>query len=298
MNEKPLSRWLGIALLILISTTFGSNHIAARIAFDHGVSVTTAVTVRSAFTALFVFALMRIQGVAFEVPSVTRKRATLIGVLLTVQSFCLYSSVARLPVALALLSFNTFPILLLLLSWLTGGERPSRSAVVAMPLALLGLSLALDVYGTGGDTAGRWQEIGVGVSWGIGAGFTFALVLLLTTRWLNDVDGRLRTFMTMSVAAIIMSIGGWLGSGFHLPNAPAGWLGLILLSLFYASAFTGLFMVLPRIGAVKNAVVMNFEPIALLGLGWLILGQAVSALQIFGAFIVVGAISLISIAKR
>lgn len=298
MNEKPLSRWMGIVLLMLIATTFGSNHIAARIAFDHGASVTTAVTVRSVFTALFVFLLMKIQGVSFELPSLTRRRAMLIGVLLAVQSFCLYSSVARLPVALALLSFNTFPILLALLSWGTGGERPSRIAVLAMPLALIGLSLALDVYGKGGDVVGRWEEIGVGVSWGVSAGFFFALVLLLTARWLNDVDGRLRTFMTMSVAAIIMLIGGWLSSGFDLPNAQAGWLGLFLLSLFYASAFTGLFMVLPRIGAVNNAVVLNFEPIALLGLAWLILGQAVSALQIVGAFIVVGAISLLSMAKR
>ena len=298
MNEKPLSRWMGIALLMLIATTFGSNHIAARIAFDHGASVTTAVTVRSVFTALFVFLLMKIQGVSFELPSLTRRRAMLIGMLLAVQSFCLYSSVARLPVVLALLSFNTFPILLALLSWGTGGERPSRIAVLAMPLALIGLSLALDVYGKGGDVVGRWEEIGAGVSWGVSAGFFFALVLLLTTRWLNDVDGRLRTFMTMSVAAIIMLIGGWMGAGFDLPNAQVGWLGLFLLSLFYASAFTGLFIVLPRIGAVNNAVVMNFEPIALLGLAWLILGQAVSALQILGAFIVVGAISLLSIAKR
>ena len=289
---------MGIALLMLIATTFGSNHIAARIAFDHGVSVTTAVTVRVAFTALFVFVLMRIQGVSFKVPSLTRRRAALIGALLAVQSYCLYSSVARLPVALALLSFNTFPILLSLLSWMTGGERPSRIAVLAMPMALLGLVLALDVYGEGGDIVGRWQEIGSGVSWGLGAGLAFAFVLLLTTRWLNEVDGRLRTFMTMSVAAIIMLIGGWLSTGFNLPNAQAGWLGLIFLSLFYATAFTGLFMVLPKIGTVNNAVVLNFEPIALLGLAWLILGQAVSALQILGAFVVVGAISLLSIAKR
>jgi drug/metabolite transporter (DMT)-like permease len=33
-----------------------------------------------------------------------------IGLLIGVQSLCLYSSVARLPVALALLAFNTYPI--------------------------------------------------------------------------------------------------------------------------------------------------------------------------------------------
>jgi len=31
-----------------------------------------------------------------------------VGVLIAVQSFCIYSAVARIPVALALLAFNTF----------------------------------------------------------------------------------------------------------------------------------------------------------------------------------------------
>jgi hypothetical protein len=42
----PLPRWLGVALLLVVATTFGSNHIAARIAFDHGVNVVTAVAAR------------------------------------------------------------------------------------------------------------------------------------------------------------------------------------------------------------------------------------------------------------
>gem|GEM_PF-6844817 len=34
-------------VLLAIAATFGSNHIAARIAFDHGVNITTAVAARS-----------------------------------------------------------------------------------------------------------------------------------------------------------------------------------------------------------------------------------------------------------
>ncbi|MGB7541112.1 MAG: EamA/RhaT family transporter, partial [Burkholderiales bacterium] len=58
MHGKPLPRWLGIALMLVIATTFGSNHIAARLAFDHGVNVTTAVAARSAVTALAVLPLL------------------------------------------------------------------------------------------------------------------------------------------------------------------------------------------------------------------------------------------------
>jgi len=51
-----------------------------------------------------------------------------------------------------------------------------------------------------------------------------------------------------------------------------------------------MFVLLPRLGAVNNAAVLNFEPIAVLGLAWAILGQAVAPLQVAGACIVVGAI--------
>jgi drug/metabolite transporter (DMT)-like permease len=56
--------------------------------------------------------------------------------------------------------------------------------------------------------------------------------------------------------------------------------------------------VLPRIGAVSNTAVLNFEPIAVLGLAWIVLGQTVAPRQIVGAFIVVGAIILLNTGKR
>jgi len=251
MQAKPIPRWVGVLLLLAIAVCFGSNHIAARVAFEHGASVTTAVTVRSIFTALAVFALIRAQGVSLALPAGTRGRAMLIGVVLAAQSFCLYSAVARIPVALALLAFNTFPMLLSLVSWSAGGEAPTRRALVAMPVALIGLALALDVVGLGGSIAGRWAAIGTGVGFALGAAVSMALVLHLTVVWLRDVDGRVRTLLTMSVTAVIMLVAGAATGDFALPVAPVGWVGLGLLCVFYGSAFTTLFVVLPRIGAVR-----------------------------------------------
>lgn len=298
MQAKPIPRWVGVLLLLAIALSFGSNHISARVAFEHGASVTTAVTLRSIFTALFVLALIRLQRIPLALAAGTGGRALLIGCVLAAQSFCLYSAVARIPVALALLAFNTFPMLLSLISWAAGGAAPSRRALVAMPLAFLGLALALDVVGLGGSIAGRWAEIGVGVAFALGAAVAMALMLHLTVHWLKDVDGRVRTLLTMSVAAIIILVAGAATGDFSLPQATAGWLGLALLCVFYGAAFTALFIVLPRIDAVNNAMVLNSEPIMVLGLAWLVLDQAVAPRQIVGAFVVVGAIVYLSSARR
>lgn len=290
MADQPIPRWLGIALLLAIAAIFGSNHIAARVAFDHGTNVTTAVAFRSTGTALFVLALLFLNGISLKIPGRTFAHSVLIGLLIAVQSYCLYSAVALIPVALALLAFQTFPMLLALISWVAGGERPSRRVLLAMPVALLGLALALDVWGKSGDIAGRWAEVGAGVLWAIGASVSFAMALYLITRWLGGMDGRLRSFLFMSVVAVVTLAGGTVTNGFALPADGTGWIALALLTVFYGTAITSMFVLLPRLGAVNNAAVLNFEPIAVLGLAWLILGQAVMPLQIVGAFIVVGAI--------
>ena len=298
MQGKPFPRWVSVAILLVIATTFGGNHIAARYTFDHGLNVTTAAAARSIGAALFVLALLLISRVPFALAGATRWRAIAIGVLIAVQSFCIYSAVALIPVGLALLAFNTFPMMFSLLSWAVDKARPARRALIAMPVALLGLALALDVFRASGDIAGRWAEIGAGVGWALGAAVTFALALLLTSRWLKDVDGRLRTFVTMTTVAVLLLVAGGLAGNLVLPANPAAWLGVGLLMFFYGTAFTALFVLLPRLDALNNSAALNFEPIAVLFLAWLTLGQSVGPLQIVGALIVVGAVIALGSAKH
>jgi drug/metabolite transporter (DMT)-like permease len=287
---QPIPRWLGIALLMVIATTFGSNHVAARVAFEHGANVTTAVAFRSAGTALVVMLVLLLNGISLRVDKTTFPRALLVGLLISVQSYCLYSAVALIPVALALLAFQTFPMVLALVSWLAGAERPSRRVVIAMPVALAGLALALDVWGKTGDVAGRWAEIGAGVLWATGASVSFGLAMFLTTRWLGAMDGRLRSFYAMSVVAVVTIVAGAAANDFALPADTTGWVAVALLTALYGTAITSVFVLLPRLGMVNNAAVLNFEPIAVLVIAWAVLGQAVAPLQVVGAFIVVGAI--------
>jgi drug/metabolite transporter (DMT)-like permease len=298
LRGKPLPRWLSIAILLAIATVFGSNHIAARVAFEHGVNVTTAVAARSIGASLFVGVLLMVSGVPLSLPAATHWRAVAVGALIAVQSYCIYSAVARIPVALALLAFNTFPMIFTLISWAAGSERPARRALIAMPVALCGLALALDVVGHSGGVAGRWIEIGAGVGFALGAAVSFGMALFLTSRWLKDVDGRLRTFLTMSTVAVLLLAAGGLTGSLALPANPGGWLGLGLLMLFYGTAFTALFVLLPRLDALNNSAALNFEPIAVLFIAWPVLGQSVAPLQIAGALIVVGAVVALGSSKR
>jgi drug/metabolite transporter (DMT)-like permease len=253
---------------------------------------------RSCGTAIAVLGLLVALRTPLALPPMALGRALAIGVVVAVQSSCIYAAVARLPVALALLTFNTYPILFALLTWAAGVERPSRSAFLAMLTALFGLGLALDITRTGGELASRWGEIGTGVAFATGASLSFAFVLFLNARWLHGVDGRVRSFLTMAGCGAV-ALAGAAGTGtLALPADGTGWLGLSLLTLFYGSAITALFVLQPRMRSSSDVAVLNFEPVALLVLGWVILGQALAPLQIAGALIVIGAVVALGMAKR
>jgi drug/metabolite transporter (DMT)-like permease len=132
----------------------------------------------------------------------------------------------------------------------------------------------------------------------IGASISFGVALHLIGRWLPAIDGRLRTLMYMVVVAVVTIAAGAATTGFHWPADATGWTGLTLLTVLYGTAITGLFVVLPRLGAVNNAAIMNFEPVAALGMAWAVLGQSVSPVQLLGGAIVIGAIVYLSTGPR
>ena len=288
------------ATLLLIALMMGANHIAARIAFNNGVDVATAVVFRSVITALVIVMILAAQRVQVRFSPRHKRMLPLIGLLIGVQSLCLYSAVARLPVALALLAFNTYPIWTALWARLLYRQRPERALLIAMPVILVGLALALDVFGaaSGLGASGQWARIGAGVGFALAAAGTFGLALVITQHEAADVDGRVRTATTMVLAALVAL--GMVGAqgGFHLPQAAAGWGGLAALTFLYGTAFTIMFTVLPKLGVVGNSAIMNVEPVFALVLAWLILGQVIAPVQVAGALVVVGAVMGMGLRRR
>ena len=299
-SKKNALSATAFATLLLIALLMGSNHIAARIAFNNGLDVATAVTSRSLVTALVVSLLIYIQKVPVKFTGKHKRALPMIAILIAIQSLTLYSAVARLPVSLALLAFNTYPLWTALWASILYKHRPEKSTLIAMPIMLFGLALALDVFGasSGLGVRGQWGVIGAGVAFALTAAATFGMALVLIQHEAHDVDGRLRTASTFWMVGILAFIGTQFMGEFHWPNASAGWWGLAALILLYGSGITILFTVLPKLGVVGNSAIMNVEPIFALILGWIILDQSVSFVQLIGALIVVGTVIKLGLRKN
>ena len=287
--DGKLSPGLGVVVLLGVASAFASNHLCARIAFDHGGSVATAVSVRATFTALVLVALMRVQRIPISIPRGLRLQTLVAGILIATQSYCLYSAVALIPPALALLVFQTSPMLYVLLTWALGREAPRWNALPPMLLALVGLAMALNVQGGGNMAAG--------IAWAFASGCSMTIVYYLNANALKSLDGRLRTFAMTAVTAVIVVAVATAAGVQAPPKDTTGWAGLALLAGFYCVAMLSLFFVLPRLPTTITAA-LNFEPIALLVLGWLVLGFTVTPLQLVGAVTTVSAIAWLGLAKR
>lgn len=295
LSPPPATRALGtlaFATLVFVALLMGGNHVAARLAFDHGADVATAVAARSLGTAAVTGLLLAGGRVAMTASARERRALLGIGLLVGLQSLWLYASVARLPVALALLVFNTYPLTTALWARALYRQRLERRLVVTMGILLLGLALALDVLGatSGLGLAARWRQIGAGVGAAFAASTIFGLALVLTQHEAGRLDGRLRTFVIMGLTSLVaLGSVAWQG-GFHWPQAAAGWWGLALLTALYGTGITILLTLLPRWGVVGNTAIMNVEPVFALVLAWAILDQRIAPVQVAGALIVVGAV--------
>jgi drug/metabolite transporter (DMT)-like permease len=286
--------------LLLLACLFGGNHVAARVAFDHGADVVTAVAARSLVTAAVVALLVWLNRVPLALTRRQRKVMPLIGVLVAVQSVCLYGAVARIPVGLALLAFNSWPLWTGFWAFVLYRDAPQRQVLLAMPVILVGLALALDVWGaaSGLGARGHWSVIGPGVALAVSAGASFGVVLALTQHEVAALDGRLRSAITMAIVGVLALAAAPLQGGLHWPTAPAGWWGLAALTVLYGTAFTSLFVLLPKLGVVGNSPILNVEPVAALVMAWALLGQAIAPVQWLGALLVVGAVMTLGLRRR
>ncbi|MEZ2741059.1 EamA family transporter [Paenalcaligenes hominis] len=290
---QPFSRRVALFILLSVGTCFASAHIAARISFDNGTGLLTAVVFRSIVTLglLSLLAVVYKQSIKLSWRLVPWQ--LLLGLLIAIQSISIYSAVSRIPVGIALLTVNTFPVQLALISWLLGGKPPTKARASIMGLILIGLILALDIPALAQSDQSNIDLWLIGIGFALFAAFSFALGLWVTENKLSRVQGSARSFYTMlTVLCLTLSAGSVdiIPGGLSLPETGVGLATLLLLSGLYACAFIMLFMLAPRLNLAQNASAMNIEPVASLTLGWLILGQALSPMQMVGGAVVVSCI--------
>lgn len=298
---QPLSRPLAITILLSAACLFAANHVAARVAFDDGTGVLLAILTRGSIAFLMMVSLVVAQRHRLVIPAGKRRWQLILGVMIAGQSLCLYSAVARIPVAVALLLVNTWPILYALLTWALGGRRPSVRFTAIMVVILIGLIMVLDLGTWLSDPTALGPDWLTGVVLAETAALFFAVAIWVTENRLSRLPGAVRSVFTMMAVLALMAVGGLLGilpGGLDLPQSQSGWVALVSLAALYGTASTVLFVLVPRLNMSRNAPVMNLEPVASLLFGFVVLGQVLAPVQLVGGAVVLGGIVWLSLMRK
>ena len=289
-GPKTSTPWLPLLGLIFCSACLGSAHVFARLSYAHGLNVLTAAGARLTCASVLVFVYLRVRGVTFPRLGKAYRATFLLGLLACAQTVALQIAVLNLPVAIAILFFYTFPFFTGLASAWLGDDRLSAALMFALLAAFAGLALVVGVDFAGVSLAGLAAALAASVF--------FTLTLILTPRLAPELSPPMRTFFMMSLAAGILLVVLTGTGGYSLPTSHTGWMAFSAFALLYGLGINGVFMLLPKLGATQTAVALNLEPVMVALIGFFVVGEVLSPLQMVGALVVVSSVMAFQLTAR
>ncbi len=281
--ESGSNPWLGAAFALLSAMTISLTLVLVRMTYDTGAGALAVNTARAVAFAAFLYAFLRLRGLSAGLPKGPRLTTWLLGALMCVELYGLFAAVQYIAVSLAALIFYTYPMLTLLITRFTSGERITPLRIAALVTAFAGLALVLQAQVESPD----WR----GLAWASAATIAFAGVVILSERTLQGRDSRVVTFHMILAAAAILVGASALFWPLDWPAALGGWLALLAASVTFAIATMSLFAAIQAIGPLRTAVIDNTAPVWAIGFAMLLLGESLAPLQWLGAALVIGAVS-------
>jgi len=274
--------WFGVCLVLFAAVVLAATSIAAVISFQGGANPSAIVVIRFFGGVFVLFALLLVSRASTRLSMQDRMIAFAIGAAQAVQSFALYSSLERISVGLAMIIFYVFPLIVGVLASAIGQERLTGRLVTALIIAFLGLVLVFNIAGPGPDLAGALFAGLAAIGW--------TIVVVFGTQLASGGDARVVTLHIQLSALILFSLSLVVTGEVRFPVSRDGWLALALIPFLYGAAMAAFFTATQIIGSVRTSLMMNFEAVSAIVLGYLVLGQTLTSLQLAGAAIVIAAL--------
>lgn len=275
---------LTAAHLLAFAVSFAMVGVCSGLALQGGADALTVVTARQLVAVLLLLAWFRLASVSLAMPGRDLGRAVLIALPLALNNYLINAAFVEIPVPLAVLIFYLWPALATAASWALGREPFRWRTALGLGAAFAGVALALNVPFSAAQMKGVALALGAALSW--------TAAFLLTGHFFHGRDTRVATLYMSAVSLVIFLVACLAAGGVRLPEGVRAWAGLAAVGFFYVFALIGLFAATVRVGPMRTGFYMNFEPVAAVLLGALVLGQTLAPVQLAGAAMVVGALFL------
>jgi drug/metabolite transporter (DMT)-like permease len=289
INVTSHSRtWVGVVVALAAAAGYAVANTSATLAYQGGSNPMTVAATRFLVPTVALLLWLRLTGVSLVLPRRDTLLAILLGLVTAVYTWALLRSFSALPFALAVLIFYLFPLLAAVIAAVFGWEKFNWKIGAAIVLALVGLALALGVRGGNLDAGGIVLSLIAAVG--------LAVVIVVSSRLFGGGDARPLTLYMAAAASVVLLILCAVSGDFALPQTASGWMGFAASSIIYGFAMITFFIAVSMIGPVRTSLLSYADAVISATLGVVVLGQALTVVQVAGIALVV--IALVSATQR
>lgn len=276
------ARTTGLVFALGAATFYGVNIVTARLAADAGVSGPSVVFYRVFLMLALVTAAVAITRASVVVPRSEWGALGVLGLATAVIGTAYLSSVAFIPVTVAVVIFYTFPILIVLASPFVEGKRIEARSLGIAGMAFIGVACVVGPAFSGMDPRGLALA---------------ALASLATTTQFFAAGRTRKTTLVAKVFWIhllvlpISGVAAVLATGLSGREAlVAGAIPVAITIGCYVFGFLLQIAALVRASAVAIGLAFCLEPVVAAVTSVIILGERLSLLQMSGGIVVLAAI--------
>jgi DME family drug/metabolite transporter len=285
---------LGYVLAIAGASLFAWLGPLSRWAGADGMEQLAFVAWRAGIGALILAAVVALRLRTRAAPHPPRRELAVLAVaalVALVLNLAIFGAFARVPIAIALLGFYTYPAMVAAVAIVSGTERPAPATLVALVLALAGMAIV--VAGGFDPSAGSAMDP-LGVALGLLAAASQTVYVTISRRGYPSIPADQAiavnlggTFAGCVAIALLTAQVGQLTLPFGRPDllailVVAGSLGAAIPSLFFLSSIR-------LIGGMRTGILMLFEPVVGVTLAAILLHEGIRPIQVLGAIGVLGA---------
>jgi len=286
MESSDASVGRATLLIILSALSFGSISVLTVLVTAAGVPLLTAMAWRYLLGVTLLGAVAR--------PGRIRSIPTLRVVQLVVTGGCgqaliTYLSLHALeyiPVGPLAFLFYTYPAWVALLAALRKTERLTSVRVIALTLALAGVTIMV------GAPTEKLNPIGVMLA--LGSALLYSAYLPALEHVQAGIPAVIATFLLIGGAAMAFVLAALLTGELFIPVGITVWSEILVLAVVSTVvAFLTLIKGLAVLGPVRTSIVATVEPFFTATLGVLVLGNQLSTTTLLGGILIAGAVLLI-----
>lgn len=272
-------------LCLLASGLLGLQMPLAKLAYDNGADPISFAILRAAVLAIVGLSVARVRGRSLAIPRYIWPGMAVVVIGTTILSYGYLGAVARIPTSLAAMIFYVFPLLVLIMDAIWQRRMPGLGKIAMVLLAFLGLGV---VFGPTFD-----QLDGIGITMAFVAAFGSAAFCLIVP----SVTARYSTIVMIGwshVFVVVLFLPMLWLTDVDWPVTSIGWRYLSAACLCYVVGLSLTFLALSRAGSTKAAMLFNFEPITIVFVSAVILGEVLTLNQYAGGFLVLVALVMAS----